>query len=279
MGFVDSVIIDSLSTWLEKLEGLFQSDVISLYGAIDQRIENVFFDTVDELANNGMKNQALTIILTTYGGSAETVDRMVKIIRHHYKTVNFVIPDYAYSAGTIFCMSGNNIYMDYNSVLGPIDPQVKNRDGKWVPALGYLDKVNELIDKANKGLISQPEFLMLKDFDLAELRSYEQAKDLAVSLLTTWLAEYKFENWNVPFNDKVARAKEIATALGNNSLWLSHGRPIDMHQLRSLKLKIDDFGSNSEIRKAIRSYYSLLADYVSKYNLHTVIQTKGVFIQ
>lgn len=44
-------------------------------------------------------------------------------------------------------MSGDSIYMDYFSVLGPIDPQVQNKEGKWVAALGYLDKVNEYIEK------------------------------------------------------------------------------------------------------------------------------------
>jgi ClpP class serine protease len=48
----------------------------------------------------------------------------VTVIRKHYKTVNFVVPDYAMSAGTIFCMSGDKIFMDYASALGPIDPQV-----------------------------------------------------------------------------------------------------------------------------------------------------------
>lgn len=46
------------------------------------------------------------------------------------------------------CCSGDKIYMDYYSVLGPIDPQVMNKDGKFVAALGYLDKINELIKKA-----------------------------------------------------------------------------------------------------------------------------------
>ena len=279
MGIVDSVILSNLNALIERIEDLFDSDVISLYGALDQRIENAFFSTVDDLASNGKKNQNLTVILTTYGGSAETVDRLVKIIRHHYKNVNFIIPDCAYSAGTIFCMSGNNIYMDYYSVLGPIDPQVKNRDGKWVPALGYLDKINELIEKAKKGKISKPEFLMLKEFDLAELRSYEQAKEFAISLLREWLAMYKFENWNVPNKRKVSRANEVANALSNNSLWLSHGRPIDIHQLRALKLKIDDFGENSDMNSAIRTYYALLADYINKYGLSMTMHTKGVFIQ
>lgn len=73
--------------------------------------------------------------------------------------------------------------MDYFSVLGPIDPQVQNKEGKWVPALGYLDKVNEMLEKAKSKTLTQAEFLILKDIDLAELRAYEQAKELTISLL------------------------------------------------------------------------------------------------
>lgn len=59
-------------------------------------------------------------MLTTLGGSATAAERAVKVLRHFYNEVNFVVPDYAYSAGTILCMSGDNIYMDYFGVLGPI---------------------------------------------------------------------------------------------------------------------------------------------------------------
>ena len=83
------------------------------------------------------------------------------------------MPDCAYSAGTIFCMSGDEIMMDYFSVLGPIDPQVQNKEGRFVPALGYLDKVSSLLEKAKNGTLTNVEFLILKDFDLAELRAYE----------------------------------------------------------------------------------------------------------
>ena len=37
--------------------------------------------------------------------------------------------------------------MDYYSVLGPIDPQVNRGEG-LVPALGYLKKYDELIEKS-----------------------------------------------------------------------------------------------------------------------------------
>ena len=92
-------------------------------------------------------------------------------------------------------MSGDNIYMDYYSVLGPIDPQMQNKEGKWVPALGYLDKINELIQKAQNNTLTQAEFIILKDFDLAELRAYEQAKELTIDLLKSWLVRYKFKTW------------------------------------------------------------------------------------
>ena len=99
----------------------------------------------------------LVVFLNTPGGSAETVEKMVSVIRFHYEEVYFVVPDYAMSAGTILCMSGDKIYMDYSSSLGPIDPQVYN--GKnWVPALGYLDKVEELIEKSANNELTEAEF-------------------------------------------------------------------------------------------------------------------------
>ncbi len=85
---------------------------------------------VEDLAKDPNKKHAISVVLTTRGGSATAVERYVNILRNHYEEVNFIVPDYAYSAGTIFCMSGDNIYMDYFSVLGPIDPQVQNKEGK-----------------------------------------------------------------------------------------------------------------------------------------------------
>ncbi len=196
-----------------------------------------------------------------------------------YDEINFIIPDYAYSAGTIFCMSEDNILMDYYSVLGPIDPQIQNKDGRWVAALGYLDKVNELIEKAKKNELSQAEFLVLKDIDLAELRSYEQAKELTISLLKKWLVKYKFKNWvshqtnptligqNVSDDEKQRRAEEIADKLSDNKIWKSHGRPINIEVLeKDLKLKIEDYGKNILRKELIRSYYNLLSDYIIKNN-------------
>lgn len=279
---VNKALKEMLNNSLSELEKQLNSDVITYYGPIVDGNENTFLDIVEELATDANKKDQLAIVLTTTGGSAMAVERYVNIIRKHYNRVIFIVPDYAYSAGTIFCMSGDEIWMDYFSVLGPIDPQVKNKEGNFVPALGYLDKVNELIEKAKTNTLSNAEFLILKDFDLAELRGYEQAKELTISLLEKWLVKYKFKNWNihetkrtpVTAEDKINRAKEIADALGNNKKWKSHGRPINIEALEELKLKINDYSGEIEVRGKIRGYYNLLRNYLSTYNIPIFIHTR-----
>ena len=279
---IDKAIKDMLNEALAELENVLNSDVLCYFGPIANGNENMMLQIVEELVQDPNKKEQLAILLTTNGGSAMAVERYVNIIRKHYNKVIFIVPDYAYSAGTIFCMSGDEIWMDYFSVLGPIDPQVPNKEGRYVPALGYLDKVNELIAKAQAGKLTQAEFLILKDFDLAELRQYEQAKELTISLLKNWLVKYKFKNWSTHSStgqpvtpiDKKKRAEEIAGKLGDNKLWKSHGRPINIEALESLKLQIKDFSDLQAERGAIRKYYNLLQEFCRKYNMQMFIHTR-----
>ena len=281
---VGNSIKDILSKKLNEISNKLDADIFTYYGQI---IDGAEKEILKELANDKDKKNKLFVILTTGGGSAIAVERYVNILRHHYEEVNFIVPDYAFSAGTIFCMSGEDIYMDYFSVLGPIDPQVQNKEGNWVAALGYLDKVNELIEKAKKNELTQAEFIILKDFDLAELKGYEQAKELTIALLKKWLVKYKFKNWEVhgtnpallgqPVTEKQKekRAEEIADLLSNNNEWKSHGRPINIETLENeLKLKIKDYSENQELRNLIREYYDLLSDFVKSSETSIFVQTK-----
>jgi hypothetical protein len=143
--------------------------------------------------------------------------------------------------------------MDYYSVLGPIDPQVENQDGRLIPALGYLIRYEELVDKANTGQLSAAELNILLSFDQGDLYRYTQARDLSISLLEEWLIKYKFKDWNrtatrgvpVTLAMKRRRARQIAQELNNVKKWNSHGIGISAEVLRrELKLLVDDFGAN-----------------------------------
>ncbi len=41
--------------------------------------------------------------------------------------------------------------MDYYSILDPLDPQVKNKEGKWVASFGNIDKFNDAIQNSLNG--------------------------------------------------------------------------------------------------------------------------------
>ncbi len=283
---LDDKIHRLLDEKLNELEEHFNADVLTYFGPFEGG-ENIFLKIVEELSVDPGKKKRIFIILTTGGGSANVVERYVNILRNHYDEVNFIVPDYAYSAGTIFCMSGDNILMDYFSVLGPIDPQVQNKEGKLVAALGYLDKINELLEKAKDNTLTQAEFIILKDFDLAELRGYEQAKDLTIALLEKWLVKYKFKHWDVhrtntellgqtvTDDEKIIRAKEIAGHLSDNNKWKSHGRPINIEALNELRLEIEDYSKNTIRRTLIRDYYELVSDYVLSKGFRNFVQTRN----
>lgn len=282
---LDDQIHKLLEERLKALEDHFQADVLTYFGPFEGG-ESSFLKIIEELVDDANKKDKIYIVLTTGGGSATVVERIVNILRHHYKEVNFIVPDYAYSAGTIFCMSGDNILMDYFSVLGPIDPQVQNKEGRLVAALGYLDKINQLIEKANNNTLTQAEFIILKDFDLAELRGYEQAKDLTIALLEKWLVKYKFKNWAthrtdvnklgkpVTEDEKIERAKQIASHLSDNNKWKSHGRPINIEALKGLRLEIEDYSNNHNRRTLIRDYYDVVSDYVISRGFRIFVQTR-----
>ena len=265
---------------LTDLEKYLKADVLVFYGPIVNGSDSEIKDIIERLPN---KKETLYVILTTGGGVLLPVQRIVKVFRHYYKEVNFIVPNYAFSAGTILCMSGDKIYMNYFSCLGPIDPQVENRDHKLVPALGYLDKINELLEKAKQNTLTQAEFLILKDFDLAELKQYEQAKDLAISLLKKWLTQYKFKDWNqhsdgraVSQQEKENRAVEIAELLSDNKKWNSHGYPIDIETLTTeLKLKIEDFSKDTKLNSLIVKYNDCLEEYINIKKYQRFVQTRN----
>lgn len=175
-------------------------------------------------------------------------------------------------------MSGDSIHMNYYSVLGPIDPQVEKigSDGgvRLVPALGYLEKYRELIQKSLAGALSTAELAhLIQRFDPAELHAFEQANELSKTLLREWLARYKFKDWGpatetsgTPVNEtmKKRRAEEIAIKLSDTKKWHTHGRGISMAVLRhDLNLKIDDFGTDPVLNRAVTEYDRTLSGYAA----------------
>lgn len=269
----DKSIIDLADERAGEVEDRLKADVVFYSGLIHPNYFSEFCDFIESVKERSERNQeVLALFLRTVGGSVETSERMVTALRKHYEQVYFVVPDMAMSAGTILCMSGDKIFMDYSSSLGPVDPQVLDPDaGEYLPAMGYLDKVEEL---SKKSRLSPAERTFLEKLDLGRLALYQQSKELSIDLLKKWLVKYKFKDWNehktknpgstVTPEQKEKRAEEIATALADHRKWRSHGRNLDIEKLQEMRLEIDDYSDNESLRKAIRTYSSLLTGYVEQ---------------
>lgn len=271
-----------------ELERILKADVMTFFGPLFPPVDDVIRGCIEQVRTDS-KRKKLAVVLETNGGSPEVVQRIVNTLRRHYQRVEFIIPNHAMSAGTVMVLSGDAIHMDYYSVLGPIDPQIRSRDGKWLPALGYLVKFEELLAKADsdRGLNTAEMGLLLKAFDQAELFQIEQARNLSITLLKEWLVKYKFKNWRVTQTRRLRvtkkmrmeRAEQIAKILNDPERWHTHGRGISMEILkRDLKLDIDDFGENKQLARTVKEYYGLLADFIRKIGFSYVIQARGVFV-
>ncbi|MBX8487702.1 SDH family Clp fold serine proteinase [Pseudomonas cichorii] len=278
MASLDTHIMMALGHYRSEISKHFNCPILAYTGPIHPAVLSSYVAAVEKVVEQRLDSHAdgrICIILATPGGVVEAVEKMVEVTRHHFKEVFFLVPTAAMSAGTIFCMSGDKIFMDYTSSLGPIDPQVPLENGNLVPALGYIDKVNELIEKSFNGKLTDAELIMLQRLDLATLRRYEQARDLSVNLLKQWLVKYKFKDWSkhqstnpgadVTAQEKEDRAEQIAKDLSDNNRWHSHGRMIGISTLTdSLKLKIEDYTNDAELRQNLRIYSELLAEQVER---------------
>lgn len=280
-------IEQQLDERIKALEEAFDADALTLMGGLVFGVDDLIRPVVEGLRQRPASRSRLAVILTTEGGYIEVVQRIVDTFRHHYEHVTFIIPNYAFSAGTVLAMSGDDIFMDYYSRLGPIDPQVPDANGRLVPALGYIKQWEQLIDKANEGSLNTAEYYLLTNgFDQAALYQYEQARQLSITLLKEWLVKYKFKDWRVTATHQVPvtltmkeeRAEKIAKELNDTGRWHSHGHGISMALLRDdpkLNVQIDDLGSDPARHQIVRQYYSLLDDYTAKRGYTSVLHAIG----
>ena len=277
---------DSTREWasvrLRAIENVLEADGLTIISPINWGLEHRVKVATEAREERG---ETLAVILDTPGGVVEVVERIVRVLRHHYSEVKFIIPDKAMSAGTVLAMSGDDILMDYHSCLGPIDPQLE-KDGRLVPALSYLSQFEALIERSHDETLSTAEVVLLQKLDLAELHQFALARDLSIDLLKEWLTNYKFKDWAMTETErtpvtpemKEERATWIAHRLNDHERWLTHGRGIDMRTLRDeLQLRIEDFGANPELKKAIWDYFWFLRDHMARNGLVSFVHTPYFF--
>lgn len=141
------------------------------------------------------KNTPLDFVLHTPGGLVLAASQIAKAIKRHPAKTTVFVPHYAMSGGTLIALAANEIVMDANAVLGPIDPQLGD-----FPAASVLkvlekkpiDKIEDLTlvmaDQSKKAIA---QVIALAQELLAGKMPPEKAKEVAHRLASgTWTHDF-----------------------------------------------------------------------------------------
>jgi len=150
----------------------------------------------------------IALIIHTPGGLVLAASQIARALRRHPARKIVIVPHYAMSGGTLIALAADEIWMDPNAVLGPVDPQI-SAGGKVYPAPSII-RVAEM-----KGANASDETLILADISR---KAVEQMKRLVRELIS----------------DKVPpdRLEEVVDRLVSG--YYTHDYPITVEELRSM---------------------------------------------
>jgi len=153
--------------------------------------------------------QPIDVILHTPGGLVLASEQIAKALIEHKGKVTVFVPHYAMSGGTLIALAADEIVMDPNAVLGPVDPQIGD-----MPAASIV-KVVELKGPQRVG----DELLILADMA-------QKARLQVLAFVTQVLSKHMDEK----------RSLQVGTVL-TEGRW-THDFPITVQAARSLGLNV-----------------------------------------
>jgi ClpP class serine protease len=155
------------------------------------------------------KNVPIDLVLHTPGGLVLAAEQIAEALLKHPAKVTVFVPHYAMSGGTLIALAADEIVMDDNAVLGPVDPQLGQYPAASVLKVLEQKPIAEIDDQT----------LILAD---VARKALLQVKATLKGLLRKHLEE--------------AQAEEVAHILSQGT-W-THDYPIGVEEARSLGLKV-----------------------------------------
>ncbi len=173
-------------------------------------------------------DRTIAIIIHTPGGLVLAAMQIASALSRHPAKKIAIVPHYAMSGGTLIALAADEILMDPNAVLGPLDPQISIGGGQMAPAPSLLNVVKL------KGANADDRTLILAD--VAE-KAVKEMKRFVTKLLTGKLGE--------------ERAKEVAEKLVSGE-W-THDYPLTFEELKELGLPVKE-GVPEEVYQLMELY-------------------------
>lgn len=157
----------------------------------------------------------IDLVLHTPGGLVLAAEQIAQALKRHPGRVTVFVPHYAMSGGTLIALAADEIVMDTDAVLGPVDPQLGSQQAGYYPAASIL----KALEQPNPN--RDDRILILGD---VSKKAMDQVYDTVYNLLLKQLSP--------------TRAKELARALSGGR-W-THDYPISFEQAREMGLSVTD---------------------------------------
>lgn len=212
--------------------------------------DKIGFKTVTD----GVDPPNLDVLIHSPGGYLDATESVVQQLRSKYTSIRFVVPSFAKSAATMLAMSGNEILMDRDAELGPVDPQMRTQNGSS-PAVAILEQFKKAQDELQTDPSKLPSWIpILAPLGPSLLVDSQHAIDLAKELVEAWTKTYMFAD------DPQAeeKSKRISQYLSDHGQFKSHGRPVKIPHLLPLGTKVVDIRSNPALYLAVDELYCCL---------------------
>lgn len=135
----------------------------------------------------------IDLILHTPGGLVLATEQIARALIRHPSKVTVFVPHYAMSGGTMLALAADEIIMDANAVLGPVDPQLGNMAAASILKLiaeKPVEKIDDqtliMADLAQKALTQVQRFVrtLLKD-EIPQPKIAPENIEGIIELLTT----------------------------------------------------------------------------------------------
>jgi ClpP class serine protease len=137
----------------------------------------------------------IDLIIHTPGGLVLAAGQIAHALRRHRAKVTVFVPHHAMSGGTLISLAANEIVMDPNAVLGPVDPQLGEAPAASILSVTERKKPEDIEDKTLiLADVSRKAIVQLHKM-VQELLGERMARDAATTLagkLTTgtWTHDY-----------------------------------------------------------------------------------------
>ena len=164
---------------------IHRQDTLSLFGVpVSSSISIEDSEAVLRAIRLTPQDQPIDLVLHTPGGLLLAAEQISKALTEHKGKVTVFVPHYAMSGGTLMALAADEIVMDSNAVLGPVDPQIGDMPAASIVKIVELkqpshvsDEMLVLADIAQKARVQTATFV-------AEILRKHMSQDKALTLAT-----------------------------------------------------------------------------------------------